>query len=230
MAKKEVALRKHQQIEQTNRTMFLWVAMASVVIGVAIIASIFLVQRALFKEKVLTAKERTASVLEQNNKNIEELKNSVRAINTNDDLRKVMIDGQTEPVQVVLDALPNTANSSALGASLQQKLLNDPALRIETLTVNPVFGVEDIASSSNTNTVSSSNSNAITFSFSVSTDAQNANPLRDVLKKLERSIRTIHVTKAMVERQGNRISLTCNAEAYFEPEKNVELKSTTVKP
>lgn len=228
MAKKEVALRKHQQIAQTNRTMFLWVAAASVVVGIAIVASIFLVQRVLFKEKILGVKERTASVLEQNNRNIEELKNSVRAVNTNDDLRKVMIDGQSEPIQVVLDALPNTANSSALGASLQQKLLNDPALRIETLTVEPVYGVEDTAS--RTSSSATTGGNAIAFTFSVSTDAQNPNPLREVLKKLERSIRTINVTKAVVERQGNRLSLTCRAEAYYEPEKKVELKSTTVRP
>ncbi len=226
--KKEIALRKHQQIEQTNRAMFFWVAGASVVVGIAIVVSIFLVQRALFKEKVLAVEERTASTLEQNNKDIASLQDSIRAVNTNDDLRKVMIDGETEPIQVVLDALPSNANSSALGASLQQKLLNDPALRIESLMVNPVYGVED--TSTNSSSLARSGGDVITFSFSVSADAQNPNVLRDVLKKLERSIRTINVTKASIERQGNRITLTCNAEAYFEPQKTINLQTTTVKP
>lgn len=229
MAKKEIALRKHQQIAKTNKHMFIWVAAASVIIGVAVVASIFLVQRAVFKEKVLGVKEKTASTLQQNNRNVNELKDNVRAINSNDDLRKVMIEGGTEPIQVVLDALPSTANSSALGASLQQKLLNDPAIRIESLTVEPVVGIEDTVSSAATSG-QGTGSDVINFAFSVSADAQNPNVLREVLKKLEYSIRTIKVKKAIVERQGNRITLTCQAEAYFQPEKTVELKSESVAP
>lgn len=229
MAKKEIALRKHQQIAKTNKHMFIWVAAASIIIGVAVVASIFLVQRAVFKEKVLGVKEKTASTLQQNNRNVNELKDNVRAINSNDDLRKVMIEGGTEPIQVVLDALPSTANSSALGASLQQKLLNDPAIRIESLTVEPVVGIEDTVSSAAISG-QGTGSDVINFAFSVSADAQNPNVLREVLKKLEYSIRTIKVKKAIVERQGNRITLTCQAEAYFQPEKTVELKSESVAP
>jgi hypothetical protein len=232
----ETAIRKRQQIANANRMMFMWVAAVSVVVGIAIVISIFLVQKALFNEKVLAEKAKTASILTNNNKTIDELKNQVRVLNTNQALKDSMTPGESQPVQVVLDALPSEANSSALGASFQEKFLNDGALRIESLNVDPVQGVEsqtdeniqDASQSVISNTTAGQNK--ITFRFSVSTDTNNANALKDLLQRLERSIRTIDVTAATIETQGTRLVLTVDGHAFYEPAKSVELKDKTVKP
>ena len=55
-AKKDVAIRKRQQIAGANRTMFLWVAAISVVVGFCAVAALFLTQNMLFNEKVLSEK------------------------------------------------------------------------------------------------------------------------------------------------------------------------------
>jgi hypothetical protein len=235
MAAGETAIRKRQQIANANRMMFLWVAAVSVVVGVAVVVSVFLVQKALFNEKVLGEKAKTASILSKNNKEVDELKNQVRVLNTNQALKDSMVAGEDQPIQVILDALPDTANSSALGASLQEKFLNDPALKVESLNVDPVVGVESQSDDSVQDASSStqgegSSDNQITFRFSVSADVGNANALKDLLQRLERSIRTIDISALTVETQGTRLVLTVDGRAFYEPAKSVDLKDKTVKP
>jgi hypothetical protein len=233
MAAQETAIRKRQQIANANRMMFLWVAAASVIVGIAAVVSLFLVQKLFFNEKVLAEKAKTASVLSQNNKVVDELKNQVRVLNTNQALKEAMVPGENEPIQVVLDALPDKANSSALGASLQEKFLNDPALKLESLNVDPVQGVESQTDENVQDasvTGAATGENQITFRFSVSTDVNNANVLKDLLQKLERSIRTVDITGLTIETQGTRLVLTVNGHAFYEPAKSVELKDKTVKP
>lgn len=231
MATQDTALRKRQQIANANRMMFVWVAAVSALVGIAIVASLFLLQKAWFNEKVLGEKAKTASTLTQNNKVINELKDQVRVLNTNQALKDSMAPNEDQPVQVVLDALPSEANSSALGSSLQEKFLNEPGLTIESLNVDPVAGVEN---QGDTNVQDASTTtqgtNQITFRFSVSTDAGNASALKNLLQKLERSIRAIDITTLTVERQGARLLLSVSGHAYYEPAKTVELKDKTVKP
>lgn len=231
---KSTAIRKRQQIAKANRTMFIWVAGVSAIVGIAIVASLFLLQKAWFNEKVLAEKAATASTLVDNNRVIEELKNQIRVLNTNDALRSSMIQGEDQPIQVVLDALPSDANSSALGSSLQEKFLNGSGLTIESLNVDPVQGVEsrddnvkDASQSNSTDT--GTETNKITFRFSVSTGVNNVSAFKELLQKLERSIRAIDVTALSVETQGSRIILTVDGRAFYQPAKTVELKDKTVR-
>jgi len=234
MAAEETAIRKRQQIANANRMMFMWVAGVSVIVGVALVVSIFLLQKAWFNEKVLAEKMNTASVLTNNNKVVNDLKDQVRVLNTNDALKSVMTPDETQPIQVVLDALPSDANSAALGSSLQEKFLNGSGITIESLNVDPVAGVES-QTNSNVQDASSSTStvtgdNQITFRFSVSAASNNASALKDILQKLERSIRAIDITALTIETQGAKIVMTAEGHAYYEPAKTVDLKDKTVKP
>lgn len=234
MAAQNTAIRKRQQIANANRMMFVWVAAVSALVGIAAVASLFLLQKAWFNEKVLAEKSKTASTLTQNNKVVNGLKDEVRVLNTNSALKSAMAPGEDQPVQVVLDALPAEANSSALGSSLQEKFLNDPALTIESLNVDPVAGVEsqtdggDIQDASVSDQAASGNQ--ITFRFTVSTDVNNASALKTLLQKLERSIRAINISTLSIETQGSRLVLTVDGNAFYEPAKTVELKDKTVKP
>lgn len=234
MANQEMALRKRQQIANANRMMFVWVAAISAVIGIAIVSSVFLFQKATFNEKVLSVKSKTASTLRANNKAIDGLEEEIRVLNTNQALKDSMAANQTQPIRVVLDALPSDANSSAFGASLQEKFLSDPALKIESLTVDPVAGIESQTSANVQNAASSSKSDdvtsEITFRFAVSADGSNPSVLKDLLQKLERSIRAIDIRSLKIETQGSRLLLAVEGRAFYEPAKTVELKEKTVKP
>jgi hypothetical protein len=232
MATQEVALRKRQQIANANRTMFVWVAAISAIVGFAIVGSVFLFQKASFNEEVLKTKSETATTLRANNKIVSELEDKIREMNTNQALIDSMAPNQTQPIRVVLDALPSDANSSAFGASLQEKFLNDPALRIESLAPDVVQGVESLSEGNveNANSSASSDDTAkeITFRLSVSADLANANALKDLLKRFERSIRAIDITSLKIETQGNRLLLSVEGRTFYEPAKSVELKEKVI--
>lgn len=234
MAAQETALRKRQQIANANRMMFIWVAAVSAIVGIAIVSALFLYQKATFNEKVLAIKGETAATLRQNNAIVPELEDQIRVLNTNQALKDAMGPNQDQPIRVVLDALPADANSSALGSSLQSKFLDDPALQIETLSVDPVVGVEsqsaDNIEDATIEDPTLEGGNEISFRFAVSTDINNANALKELLLRLERSIRAIDILSLKIEAQGARILLSVEGRAYYEPAKTAELKDEMVKP
>lgn len=230
MKPNDTALRKRTQISKANRTMFIWVAVASALVSFALVTSFFLSQKLIFNERVLNEKNKTISTLNQNNKVVSELETQVRVLDTNTDLASVKASPSDQTIQVILDALPSDANSLALGASLQNKLLAGiQGLQLLTLQVDPVQGVESLTDAATTQDASASGTtdNVITFSFSVSGQQDQ---LKQVLTNLERSIRTITITSLQIENQQDKQVMTVQAKAFYEPVKNVSLYSKVVKP
>ena len=234
MKPNDTALRKRTQISKANRTMFLWVAGASALVGFAVVAAIFLGQKLFFNEKVLYAKNKTVSVLNENNRVVADLKTNVRVLDTNADLAKVKATGSDQTIRVILDALPSDANSLALGASLQSKLLAGiPGLTLVSLQVDPVQGIESltgagaVSSSNAASSVAATTDNQITFQFSVT---GNQASLLQALTNLERSIRTIDITRLQIQNQGSSQVMTVQGRAFYQPAKNIVLYDKVVKP
>lgn len=231
MATEGPALRKRQQIANANRMMFLWIAGVSALVGVAAVASVFLVQKAMFNEKVLAEKSKTASTLVSNNKAVGELQNQIRVLNTNENLKKVMVSGEIQPIQVVLDALPAEANSSAFGASLQTHFLTADGIQLDSLVVDPVYGIEaQDGTGIQEIPDDEGESHRITFSFAVSAASDNANGLKGLLLKMERSIRPIDLANVTVEAQQDKLILRADGYTYYEPAQSIDLKDKVVKP
>jgi hypothetical protein len=224
------ALRKRTQITKANRTMFLWIAASAALIGCALVVSFFLAQKLFYNEKVLGEKEKTISILKNNNAIVDELETQVKALDASEVLASVKARPTDQAIQVILDALPSGANSDALGASLQSKLLAGiQGLRIESLQVDPVLGIESLAdeTSSEDASAATESANQITFQFSVS-GSQEA--LKEVLTNLERSIRAIDITSLRIESQGTTQLMTVQARAFYEPAKTIQLTDKVVKP
>lgn len=229
MKPNDTALRKRSQIAKANRTMFIWVAVASALVSFAAITSIFLGQKLLFNEKVLIEKNKTVSMLNANNKVVPDLETQVRVLDTNTDLAKAKANESDQAIQVILDALPSDANSLAFGASLQNKLLAGiPGLTLDSLQVDPVQGIETITDDSTVDaSATGATQNHITFTFSVS---GTQDTLIQVLTNLERSIRIIDITHLTIENQGAQQVLTVQGRAFYEPTKTVSLYDKVVKP
>lgn len=231
MQTKDAAIRKRTQISKANRTMFIWVAVISALVGFALVGSLFLIQKAFFNEKVLSEKDKTISVLKKNNANISELESQVRILDNNLALSDSKAKPDDRAIRVILDALPSEANSLALGASLQNILLaNIEGLSLDSLQVDTVAGVESLSSDQTTqdaSPVSTSGQTEINFRFSVS---GSADMLKEVLTRLERSIRAIDIVSLRIENQGTKQVLSVQARAFYEPTRVVELKEKTVKP
>jgi len=230
MVSNQTGLRKRQQISQANRTMFLWVAGISVVVGFSLVASAFLVQKLVFNEKVLTEKSKTVSTLQKNNAAIDDLKDNIRKLNADQSLIGLKTSSEDKALQVVLDALPADANSLALGSSLQDRLTSGiDGLNLESLNVSPVAGVESTGDTSTQDASVSSEvvgDNQITFTLSAT---GSATALQALLGRLEHSIRAIDVTALTLESQNGSLHLSLEGRAFYQPPRTVELQDKVIK-
>lgn len=103
-------------------------------------------------------------------------------------------------------------------------------LTLESLTVDPVIGVENSGEEEifvEEGTVSD-NPNAINFRLSVS--SSDANALKELLVRFEKSIRVIDIRALTLDRTEDKLTMSIEASAYYEPAKTVELKDKVVKP
>lgn len=220
------ALRKRTQIAKANRTMLLWIAASSAIVGSALVIAFFLGQKLVYNEKVLAEKDKTVSILKFNNAAVPDLEAQVRVLDTNEALASAKAKDNDQTIQVILDALPSDANYLALGGSLQKKLLTGiSGLTLESLQVDPVIGVEILSDGSVQDASASDLDNQITFQFSVS-GSQTA--LRRVLTNLERSIRAIDITSLRIESQGSVQLMSVEARAFYEPARTIELYDKVV--
>lgn len=230
MQPKGTAIRKRTQIASANRIMFLWVAGVSVIFGISLVTAIFLMQMLFFNERVLTAKGQTISTLDTDNSNVKGLQDQVNVLNTNQALITSKAKPDDQAVQVILDALPSDANSLALGASLQNKLLfGISGLTLDTLQVDPVVGIESLSGDNlvvNAANTLPNSQNVITFRFTAN---GNETALKQALVNLERSIRTIDITSLKIENQGTTRMMTIQGRAFYEPARDVKLKDEVIK-
>lgn len=222
---KDAALRKRQQIAKANRTMFFWVAGVSVIVGFAAVTSVFLARQMAFNNKVIGVKSNTVSTIKNNMTAVDELKDNIRALNSNQTLINLKAQPDDQALQVILDALPADANATALGSSLQNKILAEvPGLTLQTLNVSSVSAESIVVDQS---AIDSPVANAITFQMDVSGSAES---LKELVLRMERSIRTIDITELSLEQQGGVLTLSVEGRAFYEPARVLELKDEEVRP
>ena len=236
MDKKDTtALRKRAQISKANKTMFIWVACASVVVSVSVVLVVMMVQKGMHNQKAISELNSTVRTLRQNNEVVGELENQVRALGSNEALLGLRASDDDNALQVILDALPAEPNPSALGASLQAKLLSDVRVNSVQITpidsletpVDPVAGetAEGSSGSEPVDKASVPETGRISFQFSVQGKPES---LKALLDRLERSIRTIQISHLNIESSGGDQVLSVQGEAYYLPAKQVELKNMDV--
>ncbi len=218
---KEVAIRKRQQIDSSRKTMFIFVASAAFLSGIAVVVSVFLIQQIIFHSKVIIEKQTTISRLDANIENVNKLKDNVRVLETDAALNSVKSSDESSALQTILDALPDTANADALGASVKNRFIDTvDGITINNLMVSPVNNEE---ASGDNETID----NAVSFSLEVTGDA---NKLKELLTKFERSIRVIELSSFEVQSGDNRPSLIIQGLARYEPAQVVQLQKKVVKP
>ena len=245
---KEVAFLKRNAINKANQTMFLVVAGAALIAGASVVGMIYLFRIYSFNIKVLTEQDKSISTITQNIENINDLKERLGSLETNESLNKENLKSNADDggLRVIADALPDSENASGLGSALQKKIFSDgvtlDAFNIESSDSNSL-------STSASTSVSSESSNIpegvkdIQFTASISASFPNEGSPEDIknkeaaaynnivntLQKMEKSIRAINVTSFKFERSINKFTLTLSAKSYYYPKYVMTLDSTKVK-
>ena len=216
-------VRKQSLINQTKKTVFLWVIGASSVVGAALVIMILLLQAAVYNERVLSEKGKVDDQVELSISQAKELRGSIGTLNQNEELRMVRSSDKAQALQSVLDALPADANRLAMGASLQQKLLKD----ISGVTVESVTLADEEDSTVSEGEESSASTEAMSQPFSV-TMSGSPEDLRVALERLERSIRAVNVTTLTGTTVENRLTVQISGTMSYLPPLTIEQTSKKV--
>ncbi len=216
---------KRKIIADSSRTMFLWVAGMSAVVGMCAVVAIFLGQQIVFKGQVVGKMTSTLNTLKDNNKVASTLISNVVVLETDPGLNAVKAKPEDKALQSVLDALPADRNSLALAASLQDNLLADiQGLTVESLTVD----AGNSSASGDTTTPAVSESGQLTIPIRLQVSATNATAIKEMMLRLERSIRIVDIDAFTLERSDTSYQATITAKAYYQPAKQVQLTEVTV--
>jgi len=214
MATLQPAMKKRQVIANSNRTMFLWIAIMSAVVGICAVVGYFLLQQIVYKTKVTNQLDATSAILTKSNDNAQTLIQNVQVLETNAALNAAKAQPGEKALQVVLDSLPADVNTLALGASLQKSLLTGVSgLSVESLTMLP-------------SGTSGEHDGQLAFTFVVR--ANDASSLKDLLHRLERSIRIIDVDSVSLEKTQNSYTMSVEAHAYYQIAAGVVLTDKVV--
>ena len=235
---KEVAFLKRNAINKANQTMFLVVAGAALIAGASVVGMIYLFRIYSFNIKVLTEQDKSISTITQNIENINDLKERLGSLETNESLNEKNLKSNADDggLRVIADALPDSENASGLGSALQKRIFSDgvtlDAFNIESSdsvsseSSNIPEGVKDIQF---TASISASFPNEGSPEDIKNKEAAAYNNIVNTLQKMEKSIRAINVTSFKFERSINKFTLTLSAKSYYYPKYVMTLDSTKVK-
>ena len=258
MKEKEVAIKKYNAINRANRTMFTFVAIASVILGAATVGIIFLSQKISFKGKIISEQTKTLTAIDKSSDNVDELIKKVKLLRTNSALSSVKKIEGANNLQAVVDALPKVGNAAALGSSLSDEILAVPGLSVESINIDPIAADNSTSSASTASSGSTATSASATtvnssgaetsiseavksvgFSISVSAksgksgdgkDRKASEIIQEFLKRMEKSIRTLSVNNITFEiTNENQISVNVTGRAFYLPDDNIKLSDKTIK-
>lgn len=218
-------VRKRQQIENTNKNIFIWVAVASIIVSFCVIALQFLVKEFMFNQKVINAKSETNQTLVENIAAAKELKTNVDALISNSDLNAVKKsdkqDAQTSNLNVILDALPVKGDTTSLADSLQTVVLPLSGVTISELSTSVDQGaVDEIPADGKT---------PIPLPFSAGVNG-NYTDAKEALSDIARVIRPIHPTSLEISASDNTLQMTISGVTYYLPGRTVNVTTETMQP
>ena len=166
---KEVAFLKRNEINKANQMMFLAVAGAALITGASVVGMIYLFRIFTFNAKVIGEQDKSIKTIEQNIKNIEDLKSKLSTLETDSHLNERQLKSNLEDggLRVIADALPDRENAAALAASLEKKIFSEGV----TLDAFSIDSADSAAASNNNNSSSSTSSSTSTSTTSTQTSS-----------------------------------------------------------
>jgi hypothetical protein len=216
-------LKKRQQIEKAARSMFIWVAVASIAVSVCVVTAQFLFQKWAYNNRVLDTKSRAAETLKSNISNAKQLRDSVGALVSNSALASVKTSADDPNTKSILDALPSRFDATAWATSLQQTVLSRSGVTVESIHVP---GDQDDPSGDVKASASATTPQEMKFDIAVS---GSYDKIRNMLLDLERTIRPVKVTSVTLRGDDAAMSATVSGITYYQSSKSATIKQEVVK-
>lgn len=237
-------IKKRQQITNTRKQVFTWVALAAALVVICLVVGWNLMQRINYQNKVNRDVGKTAQTMHDNVEAVDKLIKNVNALKANAALSLPNLKADDSTVfQVVIDALPTEDDSVALSSSLQNKILSKSGVTIEQINVDTT----ESDSSSNSSSSSSSSSSGSSSSSSSGSGRSGVSKADDVqfpvakpitfrvslvgsfdsvksaLQDIESTIRPITITKLTIDGSDDKLNATIEAQTYYSSKVNFKL-------
>jgi Tfp pilus assembly protein PilO len=226
-APKLTGLKKRQQIQQANRTMFIWVAAAAVALAICLVMAQFMVRQLMYNNKIIGEKTKTQQTLDKNLSTFDTLKKEVNKLTADDNLTALRAADTDTALQVIIDALPTNDDRAVLGTSLQRVVLARSGVGISSINVTQTGLVASTGTQATTSAVNSKTPTEILFDITI---VGNYDQISSAIKDMERSIRPISIDTIKLDGSGQQLSAMISARTYYLPSKTVELTDKTVRP
>lgn len=215
-------VKKRQQIQQANKIVFIWVAIAAVAITVALVLAQFMMKQFFFNTKVIAAQVKTNDTLVKNIEVYEPLKTDVSKLVANQDLARLRVQDTDSALQVIIDAMPTEDEPIALIASLQQVVLAKSGALISDVSLQQAApGAETI------DPTTLSGVQPVIFSVKASGSYDS---IKKLMQDMQNSIRPISVTGLKVSGSNSNMSVEITASTFYAPPRTVEMTKETIKP
>lgn len=222
-------VRKRQQIQNTNKNIFVWLAVASVIVSICLVALQFLVREFMFNQKIISKKGDTNKILIQNVKEAKVLQDNVNALLADSNLSALKYETentQTSALSVVLDALPVEGDATEFANSLQAAVLPRSGVSIRELNTTTI---ED-PNAMTTDVVATAATQAMSLPFSAGFSGKYAD-VQQALVDMSRVIRPIHLTNLTIRADDNGVLQTnISGVTYYLPARAVEVREEVLKP
>lgn len=216
---------KHLAIDKANAILALAVGMAAFITVFSLVASNTLISQRAYQAKVIKQKRVALKQLRENTEVVKQLSISYQEFAgkteniLGDDAKSNTPNGGENP-RIVLDALPSRYDFPALTTSIE-RLLKD-----KQFTPTNITGTDDeIAQAAN---LSSSTPIPVEMPFSVEVPVSSESG-KSLIQLFELSIRPLQVQKLSIIGQKGQLKLTLTGKTFFQPEKNLNIKTEVVK-
>lgn len=217
MANKKVSI-KHLQIDKSQTTMLVVIAITTAVAVFGIFGIKALVSKGLYQKKALHARREAADKLKSNYSAATTLFTQYKVFAEHEpNLLGGQIKGNAsqdgDNARIVLDSLPSKYDAPALASSIE-KVLTDQNFKFASLSVQ-----DDPAGNPDTPETKPTEK-TITFTFIGSTTYAGA---VKVLQAFERSIRPFDVTNLQISGTDQALQITVSVNTYYQPAKVLDL-------
>lgn len=221
-------VRKRQQIEMTNKRIFLWLAASAVIISFCIVALQFLVREFMFNQKIISAKSKTNQQLVENVTAANKLTENVKALLANTNLSSLKADPndpKSSNLSVVLDALPVNSDPTGFASSLQTVVLPLSGVSIRELSTS---NIDDASLTEQGSTMGSNTPSTLPFKAGFNGTYPE---VQKALVDMARVIRPINLTElGIVASDEGKLQVTVAGVTYYLPARSIDVRTEVLKP
>lgn len=200
------SLTKRQQIEKSNSTIVLSMALAAFIVSFSLVTVNFLWDLSSHNRRVISKKSEAKNILEQNVENVEPLITSFNLFEAGD------VKSDT-----VLDALPSKYDFPAL-ATTMESLVKDSGMTLESFS-----GDDEEEAAVQEETAPS----PIKIEFTLSVSG-NYEDFQDLVDRMERTIRPMRVNNLEIKGSDDALKATLKVTTYYQPATTLNVETRSV--